>query len=135
MKGTIKDCIKLKIEDIGRNSLLLYLSILYLTTGIIVLGPYKIFPELSMEGIENFVAWYQIISALVSLSTFVWIKTRFSKLFRALAYWTISAVGISGFVIFLYAGNILIASFSILGTILLIISSMASYKKYVMYGG
>lgn len=131
MKERITLCIKQHIEDIGRNSLLLYLSLLYLVTGIIIIGPYKVFPELQMDPVENFIAWYQIISAIISLASFIWVKQKFSDLFRALAYWTIAAVGVSGLVIFVYADNILIASFSIIGTILLTITSKISYKKYV----
>ena len=135
MKERIINCIKQSAVDVGRNSLLLYLSVLYLVTGIIVLGPYKIFPALQMDPIEHFIAWYQIISAIISLMSFIWIKQKFSDLFRALAYWTIAAVGVNGFVVFLYSGNYLISIFSLFGSVLIIINAKISYKKYVMKRG
>lgn len=127
----IKDCIVRHFEDIGRNSLLLFLSVFYLLIGIVVLGDYSIFPSLKMERTEDFIAWYQIISSLVSITSFIFIKTKFSNFFRAMAYWTISAVGFSGGVIFVYAGNAGIAIMSFFATILLLITSKTSYKKYV----
>lgn len=135
MRERVISCLALKIKDIGNNALLLYLSILYLVTGIIVLGPYKIFPALQMDGVEHFIAWYQIISAIISLASFIWVKQRFSDLFRALAYWTIAAVGVSGFVVFLYAQNYLISIFSLFGSILLLLNSRVSYKRYVKIHG
>ena len=135
MKERIINSIKKSAVDVSRNSLLLYLSILYLVTGIIVLGPYKIFPQLNMDGVENFIAWYQIISAIISLMSFIWVNQKFSDLFRALAYWTIAAVGVSGSVVFLYSSNYLIAMFSLLGSILILIDARMSYKKYVIKSG
>lgn len=131
MKGRIKNCIARHFEDVGRNSLLLFLSVFYLIIGIVVLGNYDIFPALKMKRIEDLIAWYQILSSIVSIVSFIFIMSRFSNFLRALAYWTIAAVGFSGGVIFVYAGNSGIAIMSFFATALLLITSKISYKKYV----
>jgi hypothetical protein len=135
MRERFLPCFRNTIKDVGNNSLLLYLSVLYLTTGIIVLGSYQIFPEIRMQGFETFIAWYQILSGLISLASFIWINQKFSDFFRALSYWTIAAVGISGFVIFAYAQNYTISLFSLFGTVLLILNSHVGYKRYVNKNG
>lgn len=131
MKERVKNCIARHFEDIGRNSLLLFLSVFYLLIGIVVLGNYDIFPSLKMKRIEDLIAWYQITSSIVSIVSFIFIMSRFSNFLRALAYWTIAAVGFSGGVIFVYAGNSGIAIMSFFATALLLITSKISYKKYV----